>query len=83
MLAIHPQARTTPAVRAKITRSLKSSSTLAKRYGISAETVRKWRKRGPNGNNSKGVLKPDLDLPCGPRPPGGSIAVRACAMKPI
>jgi transposase InsO family protein len=48
MLAIHPQARTTPAVRAEIARSLESSSTLAKRYGISAETVRKWRKRGPD-----------------------------------
>jgi len=45
MLAIHPQARTTPAVRAEFAHSLESSSTLAKRYGISAETVRKWRKR--------------------------------------
>ena len=48
MLAIHPQARTTPAVRAEIARSPESSGTLARRYGISAETVRKWRKRGPD-----------------------------------
>lgn len=48
MLAIHPQARTTPAVRAEIVRSHRSSGTLATRYGISAETVHKWRKRGPD-----------------------------------
>ena len=49
MLAIHPQARTTPAVRAEIARSPESSGVLAKRYGVSTETIRKWRKRGPEG----------------------------------
>src|SRR3954451_14945243 len=48
MLAIHPNARTTPAVRAEIARSLESSGMLAKRYGVSSETIRKWRKRGPD-----------------------------------
>ena len=43
MLAIDPNARTTPAVRAEIARSAE----LAKRFGVSTETVRKWRKRGP------------------------------------
>jgi transposase InsO family protein len=47
MLAIHPNARTTPAVRAEIARSRESSGVLARRYGVSTETVRKWRKRGP------------------------------------
>jgi transposase InsO family protein len=47
MLAIHPNARTTPAVRAEIARSSERSGVLARRYGISTETVRKWRKRGP------------------------------------
>ena len=47
MLAIHPKARTTPAVRAEIARSTESSGVLAQRYGVSTETVRKWRKRGP------------------------------------
>ena len=47
MLQIHPNARTTPAVRAEIARSDEPSGVLAKRYGVSAETVRKWRKRGP------------------------------------
>ncbi len=46
MLHIHPNARTTPAVRAEIARSGEPSGTVARRYGISAETVRKWRKRG-------------------------------------
>ena len=41
MLAIHPQARTTPAVRYEIARSPESSGVLAKRYGISAVTIHK------------------------------------------
>src|SRR3954452_13365444 len=47
MLAIHPNARTTPAVRAEIACSSERSGVLARRYGVSTETVRKWRKRGP------------------------------------
>jgi len=47
MLAIHPQARTTPAVGAEIACSSEPSGVLAKRYGVSSETIRKWRKRGP------------------------------------
>src|SRR5215207_1751944 len=46
MLAIHPNARTTPAVRADIARSGERSGVLAERYGVSTETIRKWRKRG-------------------------------------
>ena len=46
MLHIHPNARTTPATRAEIARSSEPSGTVVQRYGISAETVRKWRKRG-------------------------------------
>jgi transposase InsO family protein len=47
MLSIHPNARTTPAVRAEIARSGEPSGELAKRYGVSTETIRKWRRRGP------------------------------------
>ncbi len=47
MLQIHPNARTTPAVRAEIARSDEPAGVLARRYGVSTETVRKWRKRGP------------------------------------
>jgi transposase InsO family protein len=46
MMQIHPPARTTPAVRADIARSTDPTSVIARRYGISDETVRKWRKRG-------------------------------------
>ena len=46
MYHIHPIARTTPAVRAEIARSTEPSGDLAKRYGVSTETIRKWRKRG-------------------------------------
>jgi transposase InsO family protein len=47
MLQIHPNARTTPAVRAEIARSSEPSGILARRYGVSTETIRKWRRRGP------------------------------------
>ena len=47
MLRIHPCARTTPAVRVEIARSSEPTGVLAKRYGVSTETVRKWRRRGP------------------------------------
>jgi len=46
MMQIHPNARTTPTTRAEIARSTEPSSIVARRYGVSAETVRKWRKRG-------------------------------------
>jgi transposase InsO family protein len=47
MLAIHPNARTTPAVRAESARSGEPVGELARRYGVSTETIRKWRQRGP------------------------------------
>lgn len=46
MPAIHPNARTTPVVRAEIARSREPTLLLAQRYGVSTETIRKWRKRG-------------------------------------
>ena len=46
MLHIHSNARTTPATRVEIARSTEPSGTIAKPYGISSDTVRKWRKRG-------------------------------------
>ena len=49
MLAIHPNARPTSAVRAEIARSGERSGVLAERYGVSTETIREWRRRGPEG----------------------------------
>src|SRR3712207_3686360 len=50
MLQIHPNARTTPAVRAEIARSGEPAGVLARRYGVSTETTtRTWRRRGPEG----------------------------------
>lgn len=45
MPRIHPDARTTPVTRAEIARSGEPSAVLAHRYGVSMETVRKWRER--------------------------------------
>jgi len=46
MPQIHPNARTTPVTRAAIARSHERTGILAQRYGVSTETIRKWRKRG-------------------------------------
>ena len=47
MPRIHPNARTTPVTRAEIARSSGPTGVLARRYGVSTETIRKWRRRGP------------------------------------
>ncbi len=46
MPQIHPNARTTPVTRAEIARSGEPTGVLARRYGVSTETIRKWRRRG-------------------------------------
>src|SRR3954452_10552579 len=46
MLQIPPNARTTPVTRAEIACSQERTGLLAQRYGVSTETIRKWRKRG-------------------------------------
>ncbi len=45
MIALHKNARTTPAIRAEIAASADSIVALARRYGISEQTVSKWKKR--------------------------------------
>jgi uncharacterized protein YjcR len=45
-LSIHPQALTIPAARLEIVRSSELTGVLAERFGVSTETIRKWRKRG-------------------------------------
>jgi len=45
MIALHKNARTTPAVRAEIAASTEPVACLAQRYSIAESTVRKWKKR--------------------------------------
>src|SRR6218665_1465660 len=44
-MALHKNAPTTPAVRADIAASSQTASVLAQRYGITEQTVYKWKKR--------------------------------------
>ena len=44
-IALHKNARTTPAIRAEIAASTEPASVVATRYGISQDCVYKWRKR--------------------------------------
>ncbi len=45
LIALHKNARTTPAVRAEIAASDEPASVLARRFGITEQTVYKWKKR--------------------------------------
>ena len=45
MIALHKNARTTPAIRAEITSSTASATSLAQRFGVTEATVYKWKKR--------------------------------------
>ena len=45
MIALHKNARTTPAVRAEIAASSESAAVLARRFGVSEATVYKWKQR--------------------------------------
>ncbi len=52
LIALHKNARTTPAVRAEIAASSETASVLAQRYGITEQTVYKWKKREVFGDRS-------------------------------
>jgi transposase InsO family protein len=45
LIALHKNARTTPAIRAEMAASSASVSSLAKQFGVSESTARKWRGR--------------------------------------
>ncbi|HXF08851.1 MAG TPA: IS481 family transposase, partial [Candidatus Acidoferrales bacterium] len=45
IIALHKNARTTPAIRAEIAASKESARVLAKRYGVTEATIYKWKKR--------------------------------------
>ncbi len=62
MHQIRPQARTTPAVLADIARSLEPTSVLVRRYGISDETVLKWRTRCSDACLGIAVAVPETGL---------------------
>ncbi|GJD53810.1 IS481 family transposase ISBxe4 [Methylobacterium crusticola] len=76
MLAIHPNVRTTPAVRAEIARSPDPSSVLAKRYGVSSKTIRIWRKRGPDDCQDRSARPHKL-----PRKASDEERAIACALR--
>ena len=52
LIALHKNARTTPAVRAEIAASSETASVLALRFGITEQTVYKWKKREVFGDRS-------------------------------
>jgi transposase-like protein len=45
IIALHKNARTTPAIRAEIAASKDSVAVLAARYGVGQRTIRRWRAR--------------------------------------
>ena len=45
MIALHNNARTTPAIRAEMAQSPDPGATIARRYSVSESTARKWKSR--------------------------------------
>ena len=45
MLSLHKNATTTPAIRAKIAASEEPAAVLAGRYGVTLDTIYRWRRR--------------------------------------
>lgn len=45
MIALHKRARTTPAVRAEIATSMERAAALARRFGVTPQTIYKWKSR--------------------------------------
>ncbi len=60
--SLHGSARTTPRVRAELQASKETSGALAKHYGLSRNTVAKWRARATTD-----------DAPMGPRAPHSTV----------
>lgn len=56
MLAIHPRACNTPAIRTEIAHSHDNSGVLALRYCVSSKTIRKWRRRGPDAYQDRSAM---------------------------
>ncbi len=52
MVSLHKRARTTPAIREELAASTKPVRELARQYGISEATVRKWRSRSSTEDRS-------------------------------
>ncbi len=52
MVSLHKRARTTPAIREELATSTKPIRELARQYGISEATVRKWRSRSSTEDRS-------------------------------
>ena len=56
-LKLHKNARTTPAIRRELRASTLPNAELARRYGLSKPTVRKWRHREDTADRSSGLQR--------------------------
>jgi transposase-like protein len=67
-ITLHKNARTTPIIRKEIRQSGLSERALARQYGVSRETVRKWNSREePHDlssipHNLRAVLSPEQEI---------------------
>lgn len=49
LIALHKNARTTPAIRTEMALSTQSASAWARRFGVSVATASQWKNRPPLG----------------------------------
>ena len=77
LIALHKNARTTPAVRGEIAASNETASVLAQRYGITEQTVYKWKKRSVFGDRSHTAHRLQTVLMTCPLQPYQSVGERS------
>ena len=76
MPSSYPQTRNTVAVHMEIARSPEPTGALVNCFGVSAETIRKWRKRGPYACQDHSSRPPS----CRKKPPRKSVTLAFCSM---
>ena len=79
LIALHKNARTTPAVRAEIAASNEPASVPAQRFGITEQTVYKWKKRSVFADRSHTAHRLQTVLTPAIRNRGGSLAAHLAA----
>ncbi len=81
LISLHKQATTTPKVRAAIQASTEPAWMLAKRHGISEQTVWKWRKR--DGVHDRSHTAHRLQTTLTPAQEAVAVALRTTLLLPL
>ncbi|PZR02313.1 MAG: IS481 family transposase [Archangium gephyra] len=83
MTNIHPQARTTPKVRAEIQKATGTQREIAAQFNVTVATVRKWRSRDPDAVQDRSHRPNRLSTTLSPAQEGIVIELRRTLLLPL